>query len=98
PLATLKALVETLEGAALDDPPAARDFLGKMHVEVDGLAQLVSELLELARIESGQVQLQRQPVDAAQLAQGAAERLRPHAERAGLVRRLDWPPGRRAGR
>jgi two-component system phosphate regulon sensor histidine kinase PhoR len=37
-IASLKALVETLEDGALDDPPAALDFLGRMHVEVDGLA------------------------------------------------------------
>ncbi|HET8646816.1 MAG TPA: histidine kinase dimerization/phospho-acceptor domain-containing protein, partial [Vicinamibacteria bacterium] len=38
PIAALKALVETLEDGALDDPPAARDFLRRIHVEVDGLA------------------------------------------------------------
>src|SRR5581483_9113418 len=84
PLATLKALVETLEDGALDDRPAALDFLGKMHVEVDGLARLVAELLELSRIESGQAAMQRQPLDPRALVEGAVERLRPHADRAGL--------------
>src|SRR5205823_7162930 len=52
PVAALKALVETLEAGALDDPEAGPDFLRRMHVEVDGLAELVLELLELARAEA----------------------------------------------
>ena len=53
PLASLKALTETLQEGALEDPPAARRFLSQMETEVDALSQMVSELLELARIESG---------------------------------------------
>ena len=57
PLASLKALVETLREGALEDPPAAQRFLERMDVEVDALTQMVAELLELARIESGKVPL-----------------------------------------
>jgi two-component system phosphate regulon sensor histidine kinase PhoR len=88
PIAALKALVETLEDGALDDPPAARDFLRRIHVEVDGLAQLVAELLELSRVESGRAQLKLEAVEPDEMAQSAAERLQPQAERAGL--RLTW--------
>jgi two-component system, OmpR family, phosphate regulon sensor histidine kinase PhoR len=88
PIAALKALVETLEEGALDDPPAARDFLRRIHVEVDGLAQLVAELLELSRVESGRAQLKLEAVDPGELAESAVERLQPQAERAGLT--LIW--------
>jgi two-component system phosphate regulon sensor histidine kinase PhoR len=88
PIAALKALVETLEDGALDDPPAARDFLRRIHVEVDGLAQLVTELLELSRVESGRAQLKLEPVEAIDLVRSATERLQPQAERAGLT--LTW--------
>lgn len=88
PIAALKALVETLEDGALDDPPAARDFLRRIHVEVDGLAQLVAELLELSRVESGRAQLKLEAVEPDVLVRSAAERLQPQAERAGL--RLTW--------
>ena len=84
PLAGLKALVETLEDGALEDPDVARDFLGRMHVEVDGLVQLVEELLELSRVESGQVALRTQPIDLAAVVAAGAERLRLQAERQGL--------------
>ena len=53
PLASLRALVDTLRDGALEDPPAARDFLQRMETELDDLTQLVLELLELSKIESG---------------------------------------------
>jgi two-component system phosphate regulon sensor histidine kinase PhoR len=93
PVACLKALVETLEDGALEAPEAAREFLDRMQVEVDDLAQLVEELLELSRIESGRVSLDLQPVDIAPMVAAAAERLRPHAERQGLTLTLDLPTG-----
>jgi len=91
PLASLKALTETLQEGALEDPPAARRFLGQMETEVDALSQMVSELLELARIESGRVPLQLQAVKPGSLLESAVERLRLQAERAGLQVALAAP-------
>jgi two-component system phosphate regulon sensor histidine kinase PhoR len=84
PVAALKALVETLEGGALTDPEAGPDFLHRMHVEVDGLAQLVTELLELARAEAGKLDLELAPCQADELLHRAVERTRAYAERVGL--------------
>ncbi|GAB4492806.1 MAG: hypothetical protein Fur0016_27470 [Anaerolineales bacterium] len=84
PLASLKALAETLSDGALNDPPAARRFLARMQTEVDALTQMSTELLELSRIESGQVPLQLKPVSPSQLLQSATERMKTQAERAGL--------------
>jgi len=55
PLASLKALTETLQDGALDDPPAASRFIDHIQIEVDALTQMVTELLELSRIESGDI-------------------------------------------
>lgn len=65
PLASLKALVETLRDSALDDPPAARRFLDRADQEVDALTQMVQEILELSRIESGKVPLRLSPTPVA---------------------------------
>jgi two-component system phosphate regulon sensor histidine kinase PhoR len=93
PVAALKAVVETLEDGALEAPEVAREFLARMHVEVDGLAQLVEELLALSRIESGHVTLRRRPIDLGAVAAAGAERLRPQAERQGLRLTVDVPGG-----
>jgi two-component system phosphate regulon sensor histidine kinase PhoR len=57
PLAGIKAMVETLHDGAVDDEKTARDFLNRIDSEVDRLTQLVAELTELSRIETGKAEL-----------------------------------------
>jgi len=89
PLASLKALTETLQDGALDDPPAARQFIGQIQIEVDALTQMVTELLELSRIESGRLALDLQPVAPCDLLDSACRRMQVQAERAGVNLRVD---------
>jgi two-component system phosphate regulon sensor histidine kinase PhoR len=92
PIASIKALTETLEDGAMDDPPAARDFLQRMHVEVDGLAQLVQEILDLSRIESGRARMSFAAVLVPDLIAAAVGRLRAQADRAGVALEVVAPP------
>jgi two-component system phosphate regulon sensor histidine kinase PhoR len=92
PLAGLKALVETLRDGALEDPPAAERFLNRMDVEVDTMTQMVQELLELSRVESGQVPLRLVPTPVADLLLVPIDRLRPQAERAEVEVTIILPP------
>jgi two-component system phosphate regulon sensor histidine kinase PhoR len=89
PLASLKALTETLQDGALDDPPAARRFIDQIQIEVDALTQMVTELLELSRIESGRLNLDRKPVAPLDLLISASRRMALQAERANLTLRVD---------
>jgi two-component system phosphate regulon sensor histidine kinase PhoR len=91
PLASLKALVETLRDGALDDPPAARRFLEHAEYEVDALTQMVEELLELTRIESGMVPLQLSPTPITNVLLPPVDRLRHQAERLDLTLKVDLP-------
>ncbi len=84
PLAALKALAETLQAGALEDPPVAQRFLDQIETEVDSLNLLVNELLELSRIESGRVPLNLAPTQALDIVNPAVERLRLQAERNSL--------------
>lgn len=84
PLASVKALVETLEDGAIDDQQVARHFLHQVSEEIDHLTQLVRELLELSRIESGQVPLSRVVVAPEALIFPTVRRLEAQAERNGL--------------
>ncbi len=91
PLASLKALVDTLRDGALDDPPAARHFINRIEVEVDALTQMVQELLELSRIESGQAPLRLRPTLVADIVLPPVERLQPQADRNELTVTVDLP-------
>ncbi|MBX3013177.1 MAG: PAS domain-containing protein [Caldilineaceae bacterium] len=89
PIASLRALVETLSDGALDDPVAAQRFLRHMEVEVDALSQMVQELLDLARIESGKASLQIAKIPALDLLRHGIERLLAQATRAQVTLQLD---------
>jgi two-component system phosphate regulon sensor histidine kinase PhoR len=91
PLASLKALVETLRDGALDDPPAAQRFLDRVEDEVDVMTQIVQELLELSRTESGQAPLRLVPIGVADIIAPPAQRLQSQAERAGLTLSIELP-------
>jgi two-component system phosphate regulon sensor histidine kinase PhoR len=91
PLASLRALVDTLRDGAMDDPPAAQRFLDRVETEVDAMTQMVQELLELSRIESGQVPVRLAATPVAELLSPPIERLLPQAERANLSLSLDLP-------
>jgi two-component system phosphate regulon sensor histidine kinase PhoR len=85
PITSLKAMAETLEEGAINDPAAARDFVARMHREIDGLAQLVNELLALTRIESGAEPLNLARRVSRDLLAEAARRMGPLAARAGVA-------------
>lgn len=91
PLASLKALAETLQDVALEDPPAARRFLDQMTIEVDSLTHMAAELLELSRIESGELALVRKPVNPFDLLSSAASRMQIQVQRAGLTLQVSCP-------
>lgn len=88
PLTSLKALVETLEEGAIDDPSARLEFLRLMHDEVDSLTQLVLGVLDLSLIESGQAPVNRVPVAPLPLLNSAQRRLRTQAARSGIDLRM----------
>jgi len=69
----------------------AEDRLNKINREVDELTQLVRELLELARLESGRDQPNLVSLDAAEVGRSAVERLEAQAERAGVVLDTAFP-------
>jgi signal transduction histidine kinase len=82
PVASIRAAAETLRDGAIDDPPAARKFTEQLERDADRLARIVSDLLDLSRLEAGSERVERVALDA--LAAETAERLRDAAEAAGV--------------
>jgi two-component system phosphate regulon sensor histidine kinase PhoR len=85
PLASIRALADTLEAGAVDDPEVSGEFLGRIVFEVDRLNSLVEELLDLGRLESGRLSLDYRAISPATLIERTVGRLRHQIENAGLT-------------
>lgn len=53
PISVIRANAETLLDGALEDPKAARMFVDATHRHADRLGRIVSDLLDISRIEAG---------------------------------------------
>lgn len=82
PAASIQASAETLERAMADDPEAAVRFAGRLRHDAQRLARIVSDLLDLSRLESERPALQ--PVRLDTVVAEEVARLRPDASEAGL--------------
>ena len=91
PLASLKALTETLQAGALKDPKVSNHFLQQMDGEIDNLTQIVQELLELAKIESGRVPLTKKTWPVEKVVREPVDRMVMQSERAGIELSLELP-------
>jgi two-component system phosphate regulon sensor histidine kinase PhoR len=99
PLASIKLLAETLSSGTVDDATTMKDFSLQIEREVDHLAQLVDELLDLSMIESGEIKLSLEALDPDEAVASVTERITPVAERREVrVRRVggDGPAEARA--
>lgn len=85
PIAGIKAMVETLQNGALDDKQAATDFLTRIDDEVNRLTQMVTELTELSRIESGKAELKMSSTDMNFLIEEVVTQMTPLAESRSLI-------------
>jgi two-component system phosphate regulon sensor histidine kinase PhoR len=96
PITTVGLLAETLardaEAAGDGVPARMRERIRKLEVETDTIAQMITELLDLARIESGGRQLHLDDVDLGRVAVESVERLRPFAERQRIRLEVDVAP------
>ena len=85
PIAGIKAMVETLQDTALDDKKTAKDFLTRIDNEVNRLTQMVSEITELSRIESGRAELRKEPININLLIQDVITQINPLADSQHLI-------------
>lgn len=89
PLTTVSLLAETLsreaDAAGPAIPAKMRDRIGKIEIETSHIIQMVTELLDLTRIESGGQLVLTDDVGVGRLARESIERMRLFAERQGVA-------------
>jgi two-component system OmpR family sensor kinase len=76
PLFSLGGFVELLEDEELDEETRAR-FLAQVRQQVDRLAKLSVDLLDLSRLEAGSLELRPEPVDLSELARSVSSEFEP---------------------
>ncbi len=92
PLASIKAVTETLAEGIVTNPDVAADFLGRIETEVDRMTQMVNELSELSRIETGKWKLNLAETNANTLIDDCVSRIKPQADRKQIVLHVDVDP------
>jgi signal transduction histidine kinase len=85
PLTSIRGYAEGIEDGTVE-PRQAAAVVGR---EAERLERLVGDLLALARLRQGVMEVRREPVDLAAVAREAEERLRPRAREAGVGVRVD---------
>jgi two-component system, OmpR family, phosphate regulon sensor histidine kinase PhoR len=85
PIFSVQGYLETLIDGAVDDPSVRDDFLGKAHLNVLRLHNLLTDLIEISRIESGEMKMSFRYFDAEEYFRAIVEEMRPTAEMAGVA-------------
>lgn len=91
PLTTIKGCAATLADGALDDGEAARRFVQMINDHADRLHNLVEDILDLSRIESGAVPLEIHVHPIRDVVHSAVGQMRPLAAEKTLDIAVDLP-------
>ena len=93
PLTAIQGFAETLLTGALDDPANRRRFVEIIRDHATRLARLTEDLLELSRIEAGELKLEFQPVSVQQLVDSCVETVSLKAGAKQLELKVSVPEG-----
>jgi signal transduction histidine kinase len=94
PVTAIQTLAEALEVTLRDDPKRAASLAKRLTGEAERLARLVTDLLDLRRLEE-RGPLERVPVDLAEVVRRAVAEALPRAEARGIVVDVDVPDAAR---
>ncbi len=79
PLSSIKAYVEMLMDGEADDEQTRAEFVEIINTEATRLERLIDNILDISRIESGLMKVDRRPMSLLEVAKEAVEVIRPHA-------------------
>ena len=63
PISSIKGYAETLLDGKVDNKDTVKEFLGIIYQDSNRLANLIDDLLDLSRIESGKMKIEFEPLD-----------------------------------
>jgi signal transduction histidine kinase len=91
PLASIRAMVEAINDGVVTDAETIRRYLGLIERESHHLGQLIEDLFELSRIESGSLDLRLASIPVAELVAETVEGMRIQAEERGVALQAVFP-------
>ncbi|PTM58093.1 two-component system histidine kinase PnpS [Desmospora activa] len=89
PVTSLRGFAETLLDGAAEDPEMQREFLEIIHRESLRLERLISDLLDLSKIESRKMPIQLEPIRVKSLIQPLAQTVEEEMKKKELLFRLE---------
>ena len=92
PLASIKAYVEMLIDGEADDPKTQREFYEVIQNEANRLGRLIDNILNISRIESGLVRVNRQPQSIGVIVKDAMEVITPQAKQKSITLKENLAP------
>ncbi len=91
PLAPIRTGLELIRVAG-DTPESVRRLRPIMERQIGHMVRLIDDLLDISRITSGKIVLQRAPTSLAELIQAAVDAQRPAIETSHIELTIDMPP------
>ena len=96
PLTGLAGYLELIADGQVDDPAIRSEFLARSRDIVATMSDLVADLLEMSRIEAGNLLLELEPFSIADVSRRVIDTLRPIGLKRQIELRTDLPPRIRA--
>ncbi len=85
PLASIRAMVEAMSDGLVDDEPMRARYLATMKTQIGTLSAQIDDLFELSRMDSGALDLDRQPVIIGDLVSDLIEGMRAQSQARGVA-------------
>ena len=92
PLASIKAYVEMLQDGEAKDAQAAGEFLQVIAGETDRLSRMIENILNLSRLESGLVPVNKTELAVTEILQDIVDVMTPQAVKKGITLEADLAP------
>lgn len=93
PIASIKGYAETLLEGALEDKDNAKEFINIIYQDSNRLANLINDLLDLSKIESGKMKMNLIPLDPVSVIRRAVSIIENQAKAKSISLKLDIPSG-----
>jgi two-component system phosphate regulon sensor histidine kinase PhoR len=92
PVSVIQANTETLLSGALEEPVLARRFLDAIRRNAERLGQLISDLLDISRIEAGKYEIEMRALSMLSVAQAVSKSVGESCRQRGVTLELDIDP------